>query len=474
MIVPCLLAVLISQATGDVVDQANNIQAQESIDVTSIPLTANERTDKEVHDLMAALWEHHDMLLSEGETIVNAQLPAVDIKNHLNSIFMGHFSIGTPAQNFSTVFDTGSGNTWVFGKAICVKNRYNACKIHHPFDPEKSTTYDKFQYCPKKGSSLWDRLKAKAQRKTDQFQLSESHKGKYCSQHTITIHYGIGTSSMAFGKDTIRIGGVELREQAFGMSFDATKHQIMSKHNGVVGLGFRKLSLSAADPLLYRMLKRLKKPRFSYYLSNKLGGVDSEIVLGGVKKKHFSGDFKYHKLISEEFYWTIAFDDIEVDGKRLNVCKGNKDPAGKCRAAVDTGSSYLVGPSHSVRKLLQKIRVNFDCSNREKLPDIAFIIDGHRYKMTSQDYVIKHDAMAMSFDGTFKPIPGEKQCATTLSSLDVAPPRGPLWILGDAFIRKYYTLFDYGKKRVGFATAKGSTPEIDMELDELLETDDEE
>jgi len=135
---------------------------------------------------------------------------------------------------------------------------------------------------------------------------------------------------------------------------------------------------------------------------------------------------------------------------------------------------YLVGPSHSVRKLLQKIRVNFDCSNREKLPDIAFIIDGHRYKMTSQDYVIKHDAMAMSFDGTFKPIPGEKQCATTLSSLDVAPPRGPLWILGDAFIRKYYTLFDYGKKRVGFATAKGSTPEIDMELDELLETDDEE
>merc|ERR1712187_426752 len=123
-----------------------------------------------------------------------------------------------------------------------------------------------------------------------------------------------------------------------------------------------------------------------------------------------------------------------------------------CYMVVDTGTSVIAGPPSTVDQLTSKIgTVKEDCSNVDQLPVITFTFSSGW--TSSKEFELGPDFYVLRV----KDDNGKEQCQLGIEGVNAGVP---IWILGDPFLRKYYTVWDSEQNRVGFALAKQPSEDI--------------
>jgi len=328
-----------------------------------------------------------------------------------SSEYYGQVIVGSPAQRFLVVFDTGSGNLLLPSKE-CVDE---ACTGHKRFDPALSATALQVAYA-------------------DQPDTPVAADG---SRDVVTITFGTGEMSGVYIRDNICLGSGDICCKADFVAATEESDEPFSlvPFDGILGLSLPQMAEGPAFSVLDRLVASgvLQQGLFGVFFGN--DGEQSEITFGSYKKEQMATEI-FWAPVTIPGYWQVAMDDITLDNKNLGLCGGSGGH--KCQVAVDTGTSLLAGPTDVVSSLVEKLQVADDCSNLASLPDLGFIVGDHILNLKPEDYVAETS----------------DRCSLGLMSLDIPPPKGPLFIFGDPFLRKYYTVYDRANMRVGFALAK--------------------
>ena len=137
-------------------------------------------------------------------------------------------------------------------------------------------------------------------------------------------------------------------------------------------------------------------------------------------------------------YWEVDLDSLTFGGETAQM-----EDTG---AILDTGTSLIALPTTMAELLNAKIgakkswngQYTIDCAERDGLADMTFNLAGHNFTISSYDYILEVQG----------------SCISAIMGMDIPKPAGPLIILGDAFLRRWYSIYDLSKSRVGLAKAK--------------------
>jgi hypothetical protein len=355
--------------------------------IVRMPLTFHEKTFDEV---VASIQGRTARL---GAYVNGSDYP-IPVHDFQDVSYTCSVQVGTPGQFQELLFDTGSSNVWLPNKHF---------GSHNVYDHAASSTYK-------------------------------------ANGRPFNIAYGSGPVAGFLSQDDFSFGGLALNNFVFAEVNDVSglgRMYTQGKMDGIVGMGFSSIAQNNLIAPIEALVNsgQLNEPIFAFYLES---GKSSELIFGGVDPKHYTGDFRYVPL-NAETYWQVHLNMLTIGNTKIgNMMTKTQN------AIVDSGTSLLAGPERDVQAIAQKLGADTSqgvlivyCDSIESMPDLTFTLGGG-WASHGTDFTLKVSEMVLQRQGN--------ACV-----LGIQPSPAPLWILGDVFMRKYYTVHDYGQKRLGFA-----------------------
>lgn len=362
---------------------------------------------------------HPIVLVDEDSRLVSeVKLQNADLVEYFGQVTVG-------GQLFTVVYDTGSGILWVPG-GDC---HDEACQTHNRLAIDDHVTAE---------------------------------------DGDVVIQYGTGSIVGQRAVANVQVGNVEVAQQDFLMSTQENGPVFaQGQFDGVFGMGRKALARllvkrgdvdSRADPFYISAIKqgKLHKPEFSFYVSN-TENEPGAMVLGGVNPNLMLGSVAWHTGCSDSF-WMMEIESLTAGSVTVDTSDAAGGGFSSLRGIADTGTSLLVMPEQFIGDLLPSLNVEDDCSNIDELVDFTIAMrakDGtlQQYLLTPDDYVIARGGY----------------CKTGIAIMDIAlPGHHPTAILGDVFLRSYYSVYNHERNEVGFARANHAHNE---DIPTLIEDD---
>ncbi|KAH8244779.1 hypothetical protein KR032_000316 [Drosophila birchii] len=331
--------------------------------------------------------------------------PVEPLSNFDNYQYYGNISIGTPPQYFMVQFDTGSSNLWIPSISCTV----SGCANHQTYNQTASSTYQA--------------------------------NGTYFS-----ITYGTGSVSGYLALDSVSVGGLTVTSQKFGQVYtEIGTNFVDALFDGILGMGFPALAADGVVPVFQNMINQnlVANRVFSFYLRDNGSTINygGELILGGSDPSLYRGSLTYVP-VSQPAYWEFITDSIKIGNTVVSVADA---------AIADTGTSLIIAPQAEFETIAAIFSANSDgvfyCTSTKYMPDLVINIQAVDFRI-SPSYYVEQDGSS---------------CQLLIQSIDQE-----FWIFGDVFLGRFYTEFDVGNQRLGFAPVNAAISLTQMGLWKVL------